>query len=145
MAIQRNRNLAITLLFSLVVLLALAPPSSANAVSPDVPHRRDHVNHNRMIKRRAPHALLPRQRAAGQPAADRPQAQAGAVGAAADPSTGVSSPVASSTPAVSAPSASQAPETSQSQPISSPVSSALSSAVSCFPFFFGDISESLIP
>lgn len=147
MAVQRNRNIAITLLFSLVILLALAPSSSANVVSPDVPHRRDHVNLNRMIKRRAPHPLLPRQPAAAQPADDRPLAQAGAVGAGADPSTGgVSSAIPSSTPAASATSATQAPETSQSpQPSSSPVSSVSSSAVSCFPFFFGDISESLIP
>jgi hypothetical protein len=138
MAIKRNPNIAITLLFSLLILLALAPPSSANAVSPDVPHRRDHVNLNRMIKRRAPHALLPRQ-PASDPSGDKdPQAQAGAVGAAADPSTGaLSSPVPSSTPAASAASATQASETSQSpQPTSAPVSSAASSAVSCFPFFF---------
>src|SRR6267154_225817 len=143
MAIKRNPNIAITLLFSLVILLALAPPSSANAVSPDVPHRRDHVNLNRMIKRRAPDALLPRQRTANQPANDRPQAQAGAVGAAADPSTGgASSAVPSSTPAASATSASQAPDASQSlQPTSSPVSSVLSSAVSCF-FFFSEIFQS---
>src|SRR6266849_1915613 len=133
MAVNHNRNIAITLLFSLVILLALAPQSSANAVSPDLPYRRDHVNLNRMIKRRAPHALLPRQ---------RPPANAGAACAAADPSTnGVSSLVASSTPA--APSASQTPGPSQSpQPISSPVSSVLSSAVSCFPFF-RDISVAL--
>ena len=132
MAILLNRNLAITLLLSLVILLALAPPSSANDVSPNVPHRRDHVNLNRMIKKRTPLDLLPRQRPA---AADRPQAQAGAVGAAADPSTdGVSSPVPSSTPAASA---TQTPETSQSpQSIPAPVSSVSSSAVSCFPFFF---------
>ncbi|SRR6266436_1508767 len=128
MAIQPNRNLAITLLLSLLILLALARPSSANAVSPDAPHRRDHANLNRMIKRRAPYTLIPRQRI--------PQPQAGAVGAAADPSTdGLSSSAPSSTPVVSAPSAtSQAPATSQ-PPIQSPVSSVLSSAVSCFPFF----------
>lgn len=137
MAIKRNPNLAITLLFSLVILLALAPPSSANAPSPDVPHRRDHVNLNRMIKRRVPHALFPRQHTGDQTGDNRPQAQAGAVGAAADPSTGaVSSPVPSSTPAASASSAAQASETSQSpQPTSSPVSSAVSSAVSYLPFF----------
>jgi hypothetical protein len=147
MAIKRNPNIAITLLFSLVILLALAPPSSANAVSPDVPHRRDHVNLNRMIKRRAPHALLPRQHNGDQPTADHPQAQAGAVGAAADPSAAAaSSAVPSSAPAASAASATQASEASQSaQPTSSPVPSVSSSAVRCFPFFFGDISESLIP
>jgi hypothetical protein len=144
MAFQPNRNLAITLLFSLVILLILAHPSSANADSPDVPHRRDHVNLNRMIKRRAPHPLLPRQLTpGGQTNNGRPQAQAGAVGAAADPTTdSLSSAVPSSTPAVSAPSASQAPETSQSpQSVSSAVPSVLSSAVSCSPFpFFGEIS-----
>ena len=144
MAIHRSCKLAITLLFSLVVLLALAPPSSANAISPDVPHRRDHVNLNRMIKKRA-HPLLHREPAAIQ----LPTLQGGAVGAAADPTTDApSSPVPSSTPVAAAPSTTQTPETSQSpQPISSDVSSVLSSAVSCFPFpffFFGDISESLI-
>ena len=124
MAIQRSCNLAITLLLSLVILLALAPPSSANALSPEV---RDHVNLNRMIKRRAPHALLPRQ----VTPANRPQAQGGAVGAAADPSSGgPSSSASSSTSAASASSSSQAPESSK--PISLPVSSALSSAVSSF-------------
>ena len=136
MAIHRNCNLAITLLFSLVVLLALAPPSSANAVSPDVPHRRDHVNLNRMIKKRA-HPLLHRELAAAQ----LPPLQSGAVGAAADPSTdAASSPVPSSTPIVAAPSTTQAPEASQSpQPIPSVVPSVLSSAVSCFHFFFVEI------
>lgn len=138
MAILLNRNLAITLLFSLVILLALAPPSSANDVSPNVPHRRDHVNLNRIIKKRTPLDLLPRQR----PAADRPQAQAGAVGAAADPSTdGVSSPVPSSTPAASA---TQTPQTSQS-PQSTPVPSVSSSAVSCLPFFFEIFQSHLCP
>ncbi|KAN0107103.1 hypothetical protein V8E52_010480, partial [Russula decolorans] len=112
--------------------MALAPPSSANAVSPDIPHHRDHVNLNRMIKKCAPHALLPRQCTSDQSGDNHPQAQAQAqaVGAAADPSTGgLSSPVPSSTPVASATSATQASETSQSpQPTSSPVSSALSSA-----------------
>jgi hypothetical protein len=136
MAIHRNRNLAITLLFSLVILLTLAPSSSANPVSPDVPQRRDHVNLNRMIKRRAPNALLPRQGHAVP--------QVGAVGAAADPSTGgPSSPVPSSTPAASATPATQAPATSQSpQSISSPVASVLSSVVSCFLGVFFEIFQS---
>ena len=139
MAIHRNPNFAITLLFALVILLALAPPSSANAVSPDVPYRRDHVNLNRMIKRRTPLNLLPRQHNIPVP-----QPQAGAVGAAADPSTdGLSSPAPSSTPA--APSVTQAQQTSQT-PISSAVPSVLSSAVSSFPFFFWEIFyRSLIP
>jgi hypothetical protein len=125
MAIQHNRNIAITLLFSLVILLALAPPSFANPVAPD---RRDHVNLNRMIKRRAPLALLPRQRVLPSP-------QGGAVGAAGDPPTDSPSPVASSTAA--APSVTPAQQSSQSpQPIPSAVSSVLSSVVSCFPFFF---------
>lgn len=129
MAIHHNRNIVITLLFSLVILLALAPPSSANPVAPDVPYRRDHVNLNRMIKRRAPYALLPRQHDIAVP-------QVGAVGAGADPSpNSPSSAVPSSTPA--APSATPAQETSQSaQPISSVVPSVLSSAVSFSPFFW---------
>jgi hypothetical protein len=49
MSIHLNRKLAITLLFSLALLLALAGPSSANAS----PHRRDHLDLNRMIKKRA--------------------------------------------------------------------------------------------
>jgi hypothetical protein len=44
-------------LFSLIILLA-SPPSSASAVPPNVPHGRDHVNLNRMIKRRALHHML---------------------------------------------------------------------------------------
>jgi len=119
MPVQLNRNLAITLLFSLLVLLALAPPSSANGLSPDVLHRRDHANLNRMIKKRAPYALIPRQ---------GPRPQTGAVGAAADPSTNViSSSAPSSTPVASAPSGtSQTPATPLS--IQSPVSPVLSSA-----------------
>ncbi|KAH9969092.1 hypothetical protein BC827DRAFT_1167669 [Russula dissimulans] len=53
MATQLNRKLTVTFLFSLAVLLVLTAPSSANLVSPDAVHRRDHVNLNRMIKIRA--------------------------------------------------------------------------------------------
>jgi hypothetical protein len=129
--------LAITLFSSLLVLLALAPPSSANVVSPDAPHRRDHVNLNRMIKRRVPDSLIPRQ----QSSPDIPKVQAGAVGAAADPSAAAISSAApssaSSAPASAASATSQAQSASQSpQAASSPVSSVSSSAVSCFLFFF---------
>ena len=61
---QHNDNLQSLFFFSLVVLLALALPPSANAVSPNVLHHCDDVNLNRMIKRRATHALLPCQCAA---------------------------------------------------------------------------------
>lgn len=56
--------------------LTLILPSSANTVSPDVPHHRGHANLNRMIQRQPPLALFPcqRQRTTDQPAADRPQA-----------------------------------------------------------------------
>jgi hypothetical protein len=123
MSIQLHRNLAITLLFSLAILLALAPPSSAN---PDSLHRRDHVNLNRMLKIRAPFPPVPRQ--------NPPDGHAGAVGGAANPTTdGLSSSSPSSTPVAAAPSqpssASPAPQPTSSLP--SPVSSP---AVSCFPF-----------
>ena len=131
MSIQLNRNLAITLLFSLAILLALAPPSSAN---PDGLHRRDHVNLNRMLRIRAPFPPVPRQ----NPPADH----GGAVGGAANPSTdGVSSSSTSSTP-VPAPL-----QPSSASPASQPSSSlALSSspAVSHF-HLLGDFLGSLIP
>ena len=63
-SIQLSHKLAITLLFSLAILLALAVPSSANGISPDSPRRRDHVNLNRMIRIRAAAPLVARQQAA---------------------------------------------------------------------------------
>jgi hypothetical protein len=119
------RNLAITLFCSLALLLALTRPSSASAVSPDSPHRRDHVNLNRMIKIRVP--SIPRQHA--------PANQAGAVGPAANPSTdGLSSPVPSSTPVSASSDTSQPSPTSPLlQPSPSLTPSVSSPAVSCFP------------
>ena len=117
------RNLAITLLCSLAILLALALPSSAT--SPDSPHRRDHVNHNRMIKIRRAFPPVPRQH------------QVGANGAAAGPpADSPSSPIPSSTSSSPAPSdASQPSSASLSLQTSSSLAlSASSPAVSFFRF-----------
>jgi hypothetical protein len=126
MSIHLNRNLAITLFFFLAILLALARPSSA---IPDTPHRRDHVNLNRMIKIRAPFPPVARQR-------PNPSGPAG-------PSSDGPSSLAPSSTSVSAPLDTLQPSSAplSLQPSSSPVSSASGSAVSRFPFtlrFFRD-------
>ena len=105
MSIHLNRKLAITLLFSLALLLALAGPSSANAS----PHRRDHFDLNRMIKKRA-----------------------------AAPSVDTSTPTPTPSTAPSSPSPSVAPQpsvaVSSAQPSPSPATSASVPPVSWFPF-----------
>ena len=120
------RNLAITLICFLAVLLALTRPSSANALSPDSPHRRDHVNLNRMMKIRVP--SIPRQHP--------PDDQGAANGVAASPTTNaLSSPVVSSTPIPASSDTSQPSSASLSpQPSSSPALSVSSPAVRYFPF-----------
>ena len=124
MSFRLNGKLAITFLFSLALLLALTSPSSANAMSPESPRRRDHPNLNRMIKMRA--AVLPVARQGNN---------AGAVGAAANPPEDSSTPSKpSSTPA--SPSTSDTPQSSSAAPapsaqsISSSPSSVSSPAVS---------------
>ena len=135
MSFRLNGKLAITFLFSLAVLLALASPSSANAMSPESPSRRDHSNLNRMIKMRA--AALPVARQANT---------AVGVGAGTNPPEETSTPsTPSSTPA--SPSTSNTPQSSSAAPLSQSISSSVSSesspAVSRFLFTWG-ISGKLI-
>jgi hypothetical protein len=125
MSVHLNRKLAITLLFSLALLLAFARPSSANAISPDSPSRRDHHNLNRMIKRRVAAPPVARQITGNNPG--------GAIGAGANPPEDKSSSTPSSTPSSPSPAAQPSSlVTSASGLLSSSV--ALSSAVSHFPF-----------
>jgi hypothetical protein len=126
MSYSLNGKLAITFLFSLALLLALATPSSANVMSPESPRRRDHPNLNRMIKMRA--AALP---------VARQDKGSGVVGVGANPLQASSTPsTPSSTPA--SPSTSNTPQSSSaalpSQSTSSPLSSVSSPVVSCFLF-----------
>jgi len=124
MSVHLNRKLAITLLFSLALLLALARPSSANALSPDSPSRRDHHNIHRMIKRRVANPDVARQLPSD-----------GAIGAGANPPADSSSPsTPSSTPSSPSPSADQQPSSAAPSSSSSPSAVASSSAVSHFPF-----------
>jgi hypothetical protein len=117
MSFRLNRNLAITFLFSLALLLALAGSSSATALSPDSPRRRDHLNLNRMIKIRAPAPPVARQHASNNPAVNAAGANA------AEDSSTPSTP--SSTP--SSPSASNTPQASSAAPASQSVASPSSS------------------
>jgi len=106
MSFRLNGKLAITFLFSLTLLLALASPSSADAMSPESPRRRDHPNLNRMIKMRA-----------AAPPVARQGKNSGTVGAAANPPEASSTPsTPSSTPA--SPSTSDTPQSSSAAPSS---------------------------
>jgi|SRR5712671_390177 len=122
MAIQLNRKLAVTFLFSLALLLVLAAPSSANFVSPDSAHRRDHVNLNRMVKIRAVAPGVARQLGKNPVvinAADKPSA---------DSASSTTSSATSSAPASSdaqqASSAPNLPQTSSQPASSAPASEA---------------------
>ena len=127
MSVHLNRKLAITFLFSLALLLALARPSSANAISPDSPSRRDHHNLHRMIKRRVATPPVARQQLGGND-------PGGAIGAGANPPEDSSSATPSSTPSSPSPSAAQPSSVVASATSLSPSSVASSSAVSHFPF-----------
>jgi hypothetical protein len=139
MSFRLNRNLAITFLFSLALLLALAGSSSATALSPDSPRRRDHLNLNRMIKIRAPAPPVARQHASNNPAVNAAGANA------AEDSSTPSTP--SSTP--SSPSASNTPQASSaapaSQSVASPSSSVSDPAVSHFPFTWRNLGKLIRP
>ncbi|KAH8982616.1 hypothetical protein EDB92DRAFT_1952215 [Lactarius akahatsu] len=124
-----TRKRAITFILPIVVLLALAGPSSANGILPGSAHRRDHADLKRMIRMRAPAPLDVRQ---------VPKIPGGAVGAANDPpvestsSTPSPSPSPSPTPSpqVSSDSSSVASSSSSSTSTSSSSTSSSSSASS---------------
>ena len=123
MSVHLNRKLAITLLFSLALLLALARPSSANAISPDSPSRRDHHNLHRMIKRRVSNPAVAR------------QLPSVVIGGTANPPQDTSSPsTPSNTPSTPSPSADQQSSFVAPSSSSSPPAVASSSAVSHFQF-----------
>lgn len=127
MSVHLNRKLVITLLFSLALLLAFARPSSANAISPDSPSRRDHHHLNRMIKRRVATPPVAREISGNDPG--------GAIGAGANPPEDSSSPsTPSSTSSSPSPSVAQPSSVVASSPSLLPSSVAPSSAVSHFPF-----------
>jgi len=133
MFIAKPDKLALTLVFSIGLALALAGTSDAKGFASESAHRRDHVDLNRMIKKRSPFP----QRAGGDDSlANFFGGPAAANAAAADPpppdsaspsNSASSAPPSSSAPASSQP-ASSAPPSSSPAPTPAPNSQSASSS-----------------
>ncbi|KAH9082220.1 hypothetical protein EDB83DRAFT_2213943 [Lactarius deliciosus] len=116
-----TRKRAITFILPIVVLLALAGPSSANGILPGSAHRRDHADLKRMIRMRAPAPLDVRQ-------APKASGGLGAIGAANDPPVGSTSSTPSPSPSPSPTPSPQVSSDSNSVTSSSSSSSSISSS-----------------